>query len=318
MGMTVVRAGLLTTVQDLGRTGFQQYGVPAGGAMDPFALQVANLLVGNAPQAAGLEMTIQGATLAFEREAVVAVCGAAMPLWVNDRPVPLWTSVALEPGDVLRCGRATRGSRAYLAVAGGIDVPAVLGSRATYLRGRLGGLEGRALRAGDRLAFHPPSLPLELLKGRSLPWRYRPEYAERVTVRFLPGPQASAFTDEAWRRFETEEYTVTPDSDRMGYRLRGPVLQHREGADILSEAIPRGAVQVPGDGQPIVMMADRQPTGGYPKIAVVIAADLPLMAQLKPGEQVRFQRTTLAEAHRLWRRQAAVLHSLQQLNRLLA
>lgn len=286
--------------------------------MDPFALQVANLLVGNPPGAAALEMTIQGATLAFETEAVVAVCGAAMPVWVNESPVPMWTSLLLRPGDVLRCGTAVQGSRAYLAVAGGIDVPPVLGSRSTHLRTRLGGLEGRALRAGDQLAFHPPPLPPERVKGRSLPWHLRPSYPPQVTVRFLPGPQAGAFTAEAWRRFETETYTVTSDSDRMGYRLRGPALAHREGADILSEAIPWGAVQVPGDGQPIVMMADRQPTGGYTKIAVVIRADIPKLAQLKPGEQVRFQRTTLAEAHRLWRRQAAVLSSLQLLNRLLA
>ncbi|MFZ5916002.1 MAG: biotin-dependent carboxyltransferase family protein [Chloroflexota bacterium] len=300
--LQVLEPGLLTTVQDLGRRGYERLGVPVAGAMDEYALRAANGLVGNPPDAAGLEMTLAGPRLRADENCLIAVCGADLGLRVNGWRLPGWMAVFVRRGWEITFEGKQWGCRAYLAVAGGIDVPAVLGSRSTYLRGGFGGYEGRALRPGDRLPVGEPSAaPLELA-GRRLPERAHPPYSDNPTLEVILGPQQEAFTPEGMATFLSGEYAVEPASDRMGYRLRGPGITHRTSADIVSDGIVLGAVQVPASGQPIVTLADRQTTGGYTQIAVVVRADIPLLAQCVPGKsQVRFRPTTVEAAQARYR-----------------
>jgi antagonist of KipI len=302
--LVVVDPGLLTTVQDLGRPGYQRLGVPPSGPFDRPAFVVANRLVGNPDGAAGLELTLRGPRLEARRECVVAVTGAEMPITVNDQPAPAWTAVRLRPGDVLAFRMVTAGCRGYLAVAGGIDVPPALGSRATYLRGRMGGLDGRALQKGDALPVGPPPAVTE---GRHVPPDRRPAYSGEVECRVVLGPQDDRFTPEGIAAFLEGPYEVTPQADRMGYRLKGPAIAHARGHDIISDGIPLGGIQVPGEGQPIVLLVDRQTTGGYTKIATVIGPDIARIGQTRPGQRVRFRRVDLAEAHAALRAEQAWL-----------
>ncbi|MBV9851952.1 MAG: biotin-dependent carboxyltransferase family protein [Armatimonadetes bacterium] len=289
--------GLLTTVQDGGRPGYQSQGVPVSGAMDPFALQVANLLVGNPRGEAALEITLLGPSLHVLRDCVVAVCGADLSPHLDGVPLPLWKSVGLRAGQALGFGAPRAGARAYLAVAGGFAVPLVLGSRSTFLRGRWGGSGGRALRAGDVLEIGEPARALSALTGRALSLSLVPAYPQEAVVRVLLGPQEDAFTPAGLATFLSAVYEVTHQSDRMGYRLAGPPIEHTPGrTEMLSEAVPLGAIQVPAGGQPLILMADRQTVGGYPKIATVISGDLPAVAQLAPGRRIAFRQTTLPEA----------------------
>jgi KipI family sensor histidine kinase inhibitor len=300
----VLDPGLFTTVQDLGRHGYQKYGVPTAGAMDPEALRLANLLVGNPEGAAGLEMTARGPALRALADAIVAATGADLAAEADGRPIPRYAAVQVFRGEILRFPHARGGLRGYLALAGGIAVPPVLGSRATYVTVALGGVEGRALRAGDRLACGPPGLDPRVVVGRRAAAEAIPSFAEPIVLRAVLGPQAERFTEAGLATFLSATYRVTDASDRMGIRLTGPAIAHREGADILSDAIPLGAVQVPQDGQPIVLAADRQTTGGYAKIATVIAPDIARLGQAAPGAAVRFREVPVREAReatRGWR-----------------
>ena len=295
--LVVVEPGLLTTVQDLGRFGYQRVGIPPSGPLDRAAFVVANRLVGNSDGAAGLECTLRGPELEVRRDCVVAVTGAEMGFAVNGLAAPMWTAVWLRPGDAVSFRMATEGCRTYLAIAGGLDLPPALGSRSTYLRGRLGGLEGRALQKGDGLPLGPPALPLDRVMGRKVLTPRRPTHPSEVECRVILGPQDDRFTAEGIAAFLGSPYEVTPQADRMGYRLKGPIITHVRGHDIISDGIPLGGIQVPGEGQPIVLLADRQTTGGYTKIATVISVDIGRIAQTKPGQRIRFRRVTLAEAH---------------------
>jgi antagonist of KipI len=295
--LVVVDAGLLTTVQDLGRPGYQRLGIPPSGPLDRGAFVLANRLVGNPDGAAGLELTLRGPRLEVRRECVAAVTGGDMGFAVNGQPAPPWTAVRLRPGDVVGFRMVTAGCRAYLALAGGLDLPPALGSRATYLRGRLGGLEGRPLQKGDGLALGAPARALDRLEGRAVPEARRPAYPTDVECRVVLGPQDARFTAEGIATFLGEPYEVTPQADRMGYRLKGPVIAHARGHDIVSDGIPLGGIQVPGEGQPIVLLVDRQTTGGYTKIATVISVDIARLGQARPGHRVRFRRVPLDEAH---------------------
>ncbi len=307
----VVKPGLFTTVQDLGRGGYQRFGVPVGGAMDQLAHRVVNRLVGNSDAAAGLEITLGGPELLFEREGVIALGGGDLSPALDGHSLPMWTAVRVTAGARLVFGMRRSGARAYLAMAGGLDLPPVLGSRSTDLRDRLGGLEGRRLAADDVLSGGPPARPLTDLVGRALPTPVRPEYPREPTLRAVAGPQAESFHPEALEVLRTARYMVTPRSDRMGYRLTGPPLTHAAASDIVSDATPFGAVQVPGSQQPILLMADRQTTGGYPKIAVVVSADLPMAAQLAPGDALRFSIVdALAAEADLRKRHASLDHTL--------
>jgi len=265
--------------------------------MDPAAFAVGNRLVGNPAGSAGLEVTLTGPALAASRDCLVAVCGAEFELWAGRLPVPTWHALYLRAGHVLRFGRRLAGARAYLAVDGGIDVPAYLGSRSTYLRGGFGGLEGRALRAGDLVAVGSP-LHLHPIDRAGTRWPIPSWRTGTGTtgIRVVLGPQADYFADTTIDRFLGTTYRVTADADRMGIRLEGTPLAHAGETGIISDGIVSGSVQVPPDGQPIVMMVDHQTTGGYPKIATVIQADLPRLAQVIPGDQVGFEAVTVEEA----------------------
>ncbi|MFI5230357.1 MAG: biotin-dependent carboxyltransferase family protein [Gemmatimonadales bacterium] len=315
MTVHVGGAGLFTTVQDLGRPTHQREGVPAGGAMDRLALRVANLLVGNDDSLAALETTLIGPTLVFEQAALIALAGADLDASIDDEPVPPWKPAAVAAGATLRFGKPKTGCRAYLAIAGGIDVPTVFGSRGTYTRAAFGGLDGRALRAGDRLALSAPSA-LSARIARSLhadgdrhPARVarwsagidlRPPYASDVAVRVIAGAHTDALSAESRAKFHSTTFRVSSSSDRMGYRLEGHTLALRQRIELLSEGVAFGTVQLPPDGAPIVLMADRQTTGGYPRIGEVASVDLPLVAQLKPGDGLRFRPIDIEEAQRLY------------------
>jgi biotin-dependent carboxylase-like uncharacterized protein len=286
--------GALTTVQDLGRPGHLRYGIPPSGPMDRWAFILANRLVGNADGAAGFECTVIGPRLEFQAPGAFAVTGAAMPVSVNGSEAPTWTTVPVKAGDVVKLGAARTGVRAYIAVAGGIDVPLALGSRSTYLRGRLGGLEGRALRRDDVLRLGPAVAP-PVRRARS---SVIPDLAASPAIRVVLGPQDDRFTEDGLAALLGSAYEMLPQSDRMGARLRGPRIGHRRGHDIVSDGIALGSIQVPGDGQPIALLVDRQSTGGYTKVATVCSFDIGRLGQVKPGQRLRFEALALADAHR--------------------
>ncbi|MEJ5347249.1 MAG: biotin-dependent carboxyltransferase family protein [Desulfosoma sp.] len=298
----VEEPGLLTTVQDQGRYGYQDKGVPVSGAMDRAALKLGNVLVGNIPDAAALEISVGGFQARFFTRTFFAVTGFNPQVFLNEHPVPSWTSHLAEAGDVLRVESKGCGIWHYVCLAGGIDVPLVLGSRSTYLRGRFGGLEGRALRQGDVLATNSPQYPPVL----RIPEFLRPPYQEHPTIRVVLGPQEDAFLPPSIDLFFSASYQVTPRSDRMGMMLEGPRLQHRHTADIISEGLAHGAIQVPGEGLPFVLLADRPTTGGYAKIATVFSGDLPLLVQTAPGRSIRFQSISIWEARELYLKNAYV------------
>ncbi|MCC7125120.1 MAG: biotin-dependent carboxyltransferase family protein [Acidobacteria bacterium] len=287
----VVKPGLLTTVQDLGRWGHQAEGVPVAGPMDVLSHRLANALVGNPPDAATLELTLLGPELIVQADTAIVVCGARFVLRVDDEVVETGVVRSARAGARLRIGRCDGGARGYLAVAGGgILTPAVLGSRATHLPSRMGGVDGRALVSGD-------VLPIAAQASCRAAHRSAPRTFDRpVTLRVLDGPQAAWFTDEAWQQLTTARYRLSPQSNRMGYRLEGPMLSRRVHDDVMSSPVDMGTMQVPAAGEPILLMADRQTAGGYARIAQVISADLDLAGQLGPGDEVRFARCTMREA----------------------
>ncbi len=290
----VIHPGALTSVQDLGRYGYQRYGVPISGAMDKFALRVANLLAGNEEGEAALEATIIGPKLRALGESTIALAGGDLSPRINGRPCAMWCAHLIKEGDLISFGPPRSGCRTYLAVSGGIDVPPALGSCSTHLRLGLGGF-GRALAAGDLIQVRRDSR--EPANGR-LPEKYIPHYGAEWLIRVILGPQMDYFTMRGISQFLGGEYVITPQSDRMGFRLKGPRIEHRAGADILTDATPPGSVQVPGDGMPIILVADGQATGGYSKIGVVISPDQDKLGQAKPGEKIRFEKVTLSQAHR--------------------
>ena len=302
--ISVELGGLLTTVQDLGRTGQRRSGLAAAGAMDPDALATANLLVGNPRGAAALEITLLGPRLRFLAPARIAVCGGDLSARLDDTPMPLWKTVTVGAGQRLSFGRRRAGARAYLAAQGGFDVPVAAGSRSTFLRGKLGGVEGRGLRPGDIL-----SASVSSVQGgeRGLRARDIPAWDLPAVLRVLPGPHFSHFTEMGHAAFFEGMYTLSPQSDRQGYRLTGPVVTRQTSGDILSEPMPAGGIQIPPDGRPILLMADCQPTGGYPLLGVVISADIPRAGQLAPGDGVQFVPVSLADAA------AAAIHAERRL-----
>jgi len=284
----VIKPGLLTTVQDQGRWGYQGYGVGIAGAMDSFALSAANLLVGNPEGAAGLEITLLGPTLKFQGETLFSLTGADLTPRLDGIPLRNWTAHLAPSGSVLSFGGRRSGVRAYLAVAGGMDVPAVMGSRSTYLLGRFGGLEGRPLKAQDELPVGVSAAPWNHLMGRAFPENLRPPYQKNPRLRAILGPFHDFFPEEGIATFFSSNYTITPNSDRMGYRLQGNPVTRRKTGELITCGLANGTVQVPPDGQPIILLTDRQTIGGYPIIVTVIHADLPLLAQSAPGDVVRF------------------------------
>ncbi|MDR2525722.1 MAG: biotin-dependent carboxyltransferase family protein [Oscillospiraceae bacterium] len=308
--------GMLTTAQDAGRVGWMASGFSRSGAMDLPSLRRANLLVGNDKDMAALEMTMTGVACIFGCDCVFSLTGADMCAALNGQPIPRYTALQARAGDTLACGGARVGMRGYLAVAGGFDLPAVLGSCSTGLKFGLGGFAGRKLRAGDALPLRCPEIPVSRLSERVLPvpnaldahWRaQRPGMQLRVVL----GPQAAHFTAAGVEAFLSSWYVVTPASDRMGMKLEGKKIEAVCGYDVISDGVAPGSVQVPASGQPIVMMADCQTTGGYAKIATVAGVALPLLAQAKPGDKICFAAIDVREAQRLARREAAQLRRME-------
>lgn len=325
--MNILFPGPLSTVQDMGRTGHAAQGYPECGACDKYALALGNLLCGNPETAAAIEMTLAGATVQFDQDAVVALTGASCAPMLNGCSIPLQMPVRIPAGATLEIGTFTAGLRAYLCVRGGVDVTPVLGSRSTDAKCRIGGLEGRALRRGDRLpigqstpgyVFDRAARAARMLASK--PWLLRPRTAHSFMpgqavplLRAVPGPQDDAFTSEGLHTFFSDMYTVTTDSNRMGVKLSGPAVAAKNGSDILSDGIVEGSVQISANGQPILMLADHQTTGGYAKIATVIAPDLSACAQLRPGELAAFRPVTAAQAVRLCRETAQQLSYIKEL-----
>jgi len=292
--ITVLNPGMLSTIQDEGRHEFLAYGLPRSGVMDRYAAGMANLLCGNPLSAAVIEMTIMGGTFRFEKACRISICGANMTPRINSKAIEQWSAYDIFSGDILEMSYAASGCRAYLAVSGGMEVPRIMGSRSTYIRAAIGGVSGRALKVDDKIELG--ELPPVQERPVKLDKFLIPAYSEKISLRVLLGPQEELFLPEGIETFLTEEYKVTQEADRMGYRLQGPLIRHVGKADIVSDALGRGAVQVPGDGQPIVMMADCGTTGGYAKIATVIGADLWRLAQAKPEDTVKFNRCSENEA----------------------
>jgi antagonist of KipI len=302
MNAVVTQAGFLTSVQDLGRTGFRQFGVSTSGALDSFALRVANLVVGNDEGAAGLEITLGSLQLRFEDERIVAWCGGEFDVRVESRPLPAGHVAHLQSGHELKFGHAQIGCRCWLAISGGIDVPVVLNSRSTDLRANFGGIEGRTLRDGDvvLLARRPGSSPPATgISSWTAPHDWASPASRHPSLRFIRGVDWNRFNDVTIQRFTNHEFAVSPDSDRMGVRLDGPELKHQDETDLISEAVAPGTIQVPPSGKPILLLGDCQTIGGYPKIAHVITVDLGIAAQLRAGDGVRFFEVSLQDAHRL-------------------
>jgi biotin-dependent carboxylase-like uncharacterized protein len=308
----VLEPGILTTIQDLGRYGFSQFGVPPSGALDPFSSRAANLLVGNGEEEACLETMVMGLKLRALGDVVITVTGGDLSPTLNGEPFEMWRTHLLVEGDVIAFKSLRTGCRAYLAVSGGFAVPKIMGSSSTYLSGRFGGLEGRVLRRGDILCTLDRPSSLDKI-GLRFPSDLIPLFEKEVLVRVIPGPQNHHFTEKGFRTFWTTSYQVTPQCDRMGVRLEGPKIERRSDVEesIISEGLISGAIQVPGDGKPIIILTELV-TGGYTKIATVISTDLTKVAQLKPGDQVHFEPISIEEAHELLREQEERLKNFKE------
>ncbi len=302
MSVEILDAGLLSTVQDLGRFNVMKSGFSQNGVMDAYSAKIANRLVGNSLNCAVIEMTMTGVTAYFSDDYIICLSGADMGAKINEMPIKTNKAYKVKRGDLLKCGYAKNGVRGYFAVSGGIDVPKVMGSRSTDLKCGFGGFEGRKLMKGDVLETGCENfeIPPESLKK----WQVKPsEYKSEIKVRAVAGPQDFMFSDDEIRDFFSTSWIVTNQSDRMGIRLDGDAVESENGVDIISDGIVFGSVQVPKNGKPIILMADHQTTGGYAKIATVISVDLPLLAQARPDTIVRFSKVSASKAQVLARKE---------------
>jgi antagonist of KipI len=295
--LEILTPGPLTTVQDRGRFGFGQYGVPPSGALDPFSLRVGNLLVGNRENEASLEITVIGPKIVALINTLIAITGADLQPEVNNTPLKMWRSQLIRKGDILSFKGPRSGCRAYLATGGGIKVESIMGSKSTNLAAQFGGLEGRPLRRGDIISSDSPARHLKSV-GRSLDKGMIPSYTKDQNIRVISGPQDNHFSTKAKEIFTGSPFRVTPQSDRAGIRLAGPRIEAKKGLkeSIISEGVVPGTIQIPGDAQPIIILGETV-TGGYRKVATVISADLPLLGQLKPGDTVHFRKVSMDEAY---------------------
>ena len=309
MGIRILDGGLLTTVQDKGRTGYQKSGMPVAGAMDSHAMNLANILVGNNRSSAVLEATVQGPAIEFTEAAVIAVCGGNLSPQLAGAPLPMNRAVAVRAGEVLRFGAPVAGCRSYIAFAGGLDIPLVMSSRSTYLKAGLGGFRGRRLQKGDEIGLTASRAKLPGMEARVVPEEMLPDYRHEADIRIVLGPQDDYFTEYAMMGFFHDFYTVTNACDRMGYKLDGRKLPHvqLEDGNIISDGVAFGSIQIPPDGLPIIMMADHQTTGGYTKVGAVITVDLPLVANMQPGDKIHFVKVEIDEAQYLLRERAKAL-----------
>lgn len=297
MGIRVLKPGMLTTVQDLGRVGYQSQGFSVAGVMDVRSFKIANLLVDNPENEPVLEFTLIGPTLEFTSDTIIAITGGNFNPTINGEPAPMYTAIYMHRGDILKFGSAITGSRGYISFSSYLKVPTVMGSRCTNMKSSLGGFKGRKLQTDDFILFRIKRRYLPYFLSRTL----KPDDMDQqqVTLRVVMGPQDSAFTREGIQTFLSSTYTVTNEFDRMGCRLDGPYIASKNGSDIISDGICFGSVQVPSHGKPIVLLADRQTTGGYAKIATVASVDIPKLVQRKTDDKIRFKAITVYEAQKL-------------------
>jgi len=294
--LEVLHGGTLTTIQDLGRRGYQRFGMPTAGAMDITSLRLANRLVQNDEGQACLEITYIGLRLVALRDLVIAITGGDLTPKMDGSPLSMWETVSVRKNSEISFTALRNGIRSYLAVAGGIQIAEIMGSKSTCIRAGIGGFEGRPLKNGDRLRI---GRLCPRLSPRRVKEPFIPRYGGKWKTRVILGPQDDYFSARGIETFLSFEYTITPQSDRMGYRLQGPVIEHGKGADIISDATCLGSVQVPGHGLPIILLADRQTTGGYPKIATALTVDVHDLGQAKPGDGIRFSSISIIEAHEI-------------------
>lgn len=310
MGFRVLKAGMQTTIQDLGRYGYQSQGISVSGAMDVRSFKIANLLLDNPENEAELEICLIGPTLKFTSATIIAITGGDFSPTLNGEPVPMYTAVYVEKNDVLKFASARSGARCYVAFSSYLDVPVVMGSRSTNMKSKTGGFKGRPLKEDDYIGFRIKRRYLPFFLSRHLDIRDYEETA--VTLRVIPGPQTDMFTKQGIETFYAGEYTVTSDFDRMGCRLDGPFVSTKNGSDIISDGIAFGAVQVPSHGKPIIMLSDRQTTGGYAKIATVASVDIPKLVQRKTDHRIRFKAVTVEEAQALYLEEIQELENMRK------
>ncbi|WP_112181954.1 biotin-dependent carboxyltransferase family protein [Paraliobacillus zengyii] len=323
----IIKPGLLTSVQDLGRFGFQRYGVISSGAMDLYAHRVANLLVGNEVNHATLEITLLGPIIEFQQDTLISICGANLSPTIFGNPIHNNRPILVKAGSILRFGSAKQGCRAYLAIAGGIQVDPIMKSKSTYLRAGIGGHQGRALRKGDQLLIGSKTVDNNKLETElarfshrltdyeEAKWSFDPLLFDQNNstnrIRAIKGRQYDWFSQESQQAFVNKTFKILADSDRMGYRLKGEIIKRNNTSELISEAVTMGTIQVPSDGNPIVLLADGQTTGGYPKIGEVISIDIPLLSQAKPGDKVKFEWITLAKAQKLYMEREQLMNQLE-------
>ena len=311
MGIRILKAGMLTTVQDLGRNGYQSQGFSVAGVMDVRSFKIANLLLDNPENEAVLEFTLIGPTLEFTSATIIAITGGDFQPTINGEPAPMYTAIYMNKGDILKFGSARTGSRGYIAFSSYLDIPVVMGSRCTNLKSKIGGFKGRKLQADDYIGFR--------IKRRYLPFflsrKLEPENFDQdnATLRVVMGPQDSKFSKQGIETFLTSEYTVTSEFDRMGCRLDGNYIAPKETSDIISDGIAFGSIQVPAHGKPIILLADRQTTGGYAKIATVASVDIPKLVQRKTDHKIRFEAITVQEAQALYLKEQRQLDKMRKI-----
>ncbi|HIT66822.1 MAG TPA: biotin-dependent carboxyltransferase family protein [Candidatus Merdisoma merdipullorum] len=310
MGVRILKGGMMTTVQDLGRTGYQSQGFSVAGVMDVRSFKIANLLLDNPENEAVLEFTLIGPTLEFTSATIVAITGGDFQPTVNGEPAPMYTALYMDKGDILKFSSARTGSRGYIAFSSYLDIPVVMGSRCTNMKSGIGGFKGRKLQAGDYIGFRIKRRYLPFFLSRKLELdEFEQEEAE---IRVVMGPQDDLFSRQGIDTFLNSEYTVTSDFDRMGCRLEGPFIATKGGSDIISDGIAFGSVQVPSHGKPIVLLSDRQTTGGYAKIATVASVDIPKVVQRKTDHKIRFRAITVQEAQALYLKEIEELDKMRE------
>lgn len=321
MSIKILQSGFLATIQDLGRFGSQKYGVIVGGAMDSLAVRIANILVGNEEREATIEITMFGTELQFEKECLVAITGGDLNPTIDGEKAPMWRPILIHKGEVLKFTSPVSGCRAYIAFSGGLQVPEVMNSKSTYTQANIGGYKGRELRKNDTLYCGDISERaktfIHQLKEKDHPFHWSANYASfytfhhTETIRILEGSEFDRFDKHSQQSFLVEPYKITINANRMGYQLEGAKLDLNDEFDLLSEGVTYGTVQVPTNGQPIILMAERQTTGGYPKIGQVISVDLPRLAQMQPGNSIKFETVSIAEAEALLLQQERDIHEFK-------
>lgn len=310
MGILFRKSGLLTTVQDLGRTGYQKDGFSVSGVMDSRSARIANMLVDNPENEAVLEFMMVGPTIQFTSSTIIAITGADFEPKINGKPAPMYTAIYAHKGDVLELAFAKSGIWGYLSFSGKLDIPVVMGSRSTNLKCKVGGYHGRKLEQDEQIWFRIKKRYIPSFLSRSIePEKFGENHKK---IRVVMGPQDDYFQKKGLDTFLSEDYVVTGESDRMGYRLEGSYVAHKDGADIISDGIPLGAIQVPAHGKPIVMLADRQTTGGYAKIATIVSVDIPDFVQCREDTVIRFAKVSMEEAQRLYREQERYFDEIRE------